>query len=524
MLLKSSGCFIFTAILAALANVLALDQASGKQRKKMKAAPALGAYGIDIRQTSVSGVSSGGAMAIQMHISHSSIMRGVGVIAGITYDCANSSLMTSAQRLIRGLQCLPGNIDYVQESLARTAAAAAVPGAIDDPSTNLPRQKVWLFSGYNDGFVRRGAMNTVNSYYRNYAAPGNVFYQIDNRAPHALVTNDYGGPCLGVNAEYINNCGYDAARHLLEHIYGHLNPPASNAAGGSVLAFDQREFVPGGTPKSIGLANTGYVYVPNSCQPATPCRVHIVFHGCKQSAEKIGDGVYRRGGYNQWASTNQIIVLYPQTTASAENPEGCFDWWGFNQPLAASDFARKTGQQISVFKKMLDRLALGSVSGPGSSDTFETPRYFSITDRTSSSLAMIWQPNIAAAGFNIYRSATGAGPFAKINSAPITGASFVDGGLNPNTTYYYQISAVDGAGQESARTTAIPGTTASQPVACDPYFSENFKHVAGFRAWQNILTGKIEAVGSNDDMGANLNAFSHLVQDGPALYHLRYCP
>jgi len=523
-MLKSSGCFIFTTVLATLAIVSAIDQASGKQRPKAKMAPPLGAYGIDIRQTSVSGVSSGGAMAAQMHVSHSSIMRGVGVIAGVTYDCANSSLSTSAQRFIQGLQCLPGNVDYAQQSIARTAAAAAVPGAIDDPTANLPRQKVWLFSGYNDGSVRRGAMNTVNTYYRNYAAPGNVFYQTDNRAPHALITNGYGGPCLGVNAKYINDCGYDAAGYLLQHIYGYLNPPTSSAAGGSALSFDQREFVAGGNPKSIGLADTGYVYIPNSCQPATPCHVHIVFHGCKQYAEKIGDGVYRRGGYNQWASTNQIIVLYPQATASTENPEGCFDWWGFNQPLAASDFARKSGQQISVFRKMLDRLAQGSGSGAGSSGTLETPRHFSIVDRTSRSLAMIWQPNTSAAGFNIYRSTSSAGSFAKINGAPIMGASFADGGLNPSTTYYYQISAVDGTGQESPRTTVIPGATASPPVACDPYFSENFKHVAAFRAWQNILAGKIEAVGSNDDMGSSLNAFSHLVQDGPALYHLRYCP
>ena len=328
-MLKSSGCSFFATILAIATIVLAIDQASAKQPQKSKAVPTLGAYGIDIRQTSVSGVSSGGAMAVQMHVSHSSIMRGVGVIAGVTYDCANSSLSTSAQRVVQGLRCLPGNVDYAQDSIARTDASAGVSGAIDDPAANLPRQKVWLFSGYNDGSVRRGAMNSVNTYYRHYVTNGNVFYQTDNRAPHALVTDDYGGPCLGDNAKYVNNCGYDAAGKLLQHIYGRLNPRDNNAANGPVLAFDQREFVAGGNPKSIGLADTGYVYVPNSCQPATPCRVHIVFHGCKQYAAKVGDAVYRRGGYNKWASTNQLIVLYPQTTASIENPEGCFDWFGF---------------------------------------------------------------------------------------------------------------------------------------------------------------------------------------------------
>ena len=70
-------------------------------------------------------------MAVQMHVSHSSIMRGVGVIAGVTYDCANSSLSTSAQRVVQGLQCLPGNVDYAQDSIARTDA----PWAFRVPST-----------------------------------------------------------------------------------------------------------------------------------------------------------------------------------------------------------------------------------------------------------------------------------------------------------------------------------------------------------------------------------------------------
>ena len=55
----------------------------------LAADPPLASYGIDIQQTSVSGVSSGGAMAVQMHVAYSSIMRGVGVIAGVAYNCAD---------------------------------------------------------------------------------------------------------------------------------------------------------------------------------------------------------------------------------------------------------------------------------------------------------------------------------------------------------------------------------------------------------------------------------------------------
>ena len=59
-------------------------------------------------------------------------------------------------------------------SIKRTQDAAAVPNhqAIDDPDYLKP-QKVWLFSGYNDGTVRRAAMDAVAKYYENYVNVGN---------------------------------------------------------------------------------------------------------------------------------------------------------------------------------------------------------------------------------------------------------------------------------------------------------------------------------------------------------------
>jgi hypothetical protein len=502
------------------------------------AAPPLPAYGIDIRQTSVSGVSSGGAMAIQMHVAHSSIMRGVGVIAGVAYDCANSNLPSASARLAQGLLCMDGSVDYATLSIARTDQAAKN-GYIDDPA-NLARQKVWLFSGYNDGSVRLGAMNAVAEYYDNYinvnkTNAGDVFYQTDNHAPHALITDDYGGTCLGFNNEYINNCSYPAAKHLLEHIYGYLNPPNSGGPSGSILEFDQRPFVGGGvTPQSVGIADTGYVYVPTACQTQT-CRVHVVFHGCKQYAGKIGTAIVDHGGYNKWADTNKLIVLYPQTTPvppsldsaglllNPGNPFGCWDWWGFSDLPRSAEFARKSGYQISAIKAMLDRLAQKFVAS-GSSDTFAAPQNVLAADSTSSSVELIWQPNSAATGFNIYRSSTSGGTYTKRNSLPAKGASFVDVGLTPTTTYFYKISAIDGANQESAPTGPVQGTTVAKRPACDPYFSNNLTHVQMLRAFavglDAFAVGSLEAMGPNDD-----DHYSHLIKDGLLpVYLVKYCP
>src|SRR4029077_17419843 len=121
-------------------------------------APPLPAYKIDIHQTSVSGVSSGGAMAVQMDVAHSSIMRGVGVIAGVAYGCADPRQLLAGLggRVARGLDCMEGWFCFGGFLVAafsvkkRNEAAGAI-----DPATNLARQKIWLFSGYNDGLVRR---------------------------------------------------------------------------------------------------------------------------------------------------------------------------------------------------------------------------------------------------------------------------------------------------------------------------------------------------------------------------------
>jgi poly(3-hydroxybutyrate) depolymerase len=102
------------------------------------------------------------------------------------------------------------------------------------------------------------------------------------------------------------------------------------------------------------MADTGYVFVPQECQTVPGCRLHIAFHGCKQSEQAIGDTFYTHAGYNRWAATNRIIVLYPQTVRTAIiNPDGCWDWFAYTN----SDFATKSGVQIAAIAKMVTRLS-----------------------------------------------------------------------------------------------------------------------------------------------------------------------
>jgi poly(3-hydroxybutyrate) depolymerase len=79
-----------------------------------------------------------------------------------------------------------------------------------------------------------------------------------------------------------------------------------------------------------------------------------VFHGCKQTPEDIGDTYVQRAGYNRWADSNAIIILYPQAKSTLlGNPNGCWDWWGYGE----AGYATKAGPQMTVVRAMLDRLA-----------------------------------------------------------------------------------------------------------------------------------------------------------------------
>jgi hypothetical protein len=59
-----------------------------------------------------------------------------------------------------------------------------------------------------------------------------------------------------------------------------------------------------------------------------------------------------------------------------------------------------------------------------------------------------WKPSTSAVvGYNVYRRGTSG--VVKVNSAPVTGTSFVDNTVQPGQTYFYVTKAVNAKGAES---------------------------------------------------------------------------
>ena len=321
------------------------------------AAERLPAYGVDISQTSVSGISSGAYMAVQFHVAYSSTVVGAGVLAGGPYHCAEGSLWTALRRCMRRQSEMPA---AEVARLKADAEAQARDGKID-PVAQLAKSRVWTFSGTQDRVVSPAVVTAVRSFYSGYVDASRLRHVGTVPAVHGMVTRGYGAACSSMQRPFINDCDFDAAGELLTHIYGTLRPSGTKEQG-TVIAFDQDEFADGGAYRH-SMADQGYAYVPRSCESAA-CRVHVVFHGCLQQADAIGDEFVRHAGYNRWADTNHLIVLYPQTAARygwtpgrhggfVFNPVACWDWWGYDSP----EYDTQAGPQIKAVRAMLDRLA-----------------------------------------------------------------------------------------------------------------------------------------------------------------------
>ena len=255
----------------------------------------------------------------------------------------------------------------LQRLVDRTDAWSAS-GAID-PVSNLATQKIYLFNGYNDSIVARSVSNELGKFYQHYqtVSKGNIFYQTAVGAGHSQVTLAFGGDCGANGGEFINKCAYDQAGIILQHIYGVLQPPNSGALTGQLLTFDQADFTKPKLPVGVSMNDAGFVYVPSSCAAKDPCRLHIVLHGCLQSFSNIGQDFIRHAGYNEWADTNHIIVLYPRRGPWVlANPQACWDWWGYldNDPTVTPTYLLKSGQQIRAIKAMVDRVAQDVVMPP----------------------------------------------------------------------------------------------------------------------------------------------------------------
>src|SRR5438309_2854615 len=175
----------------------------------------LPAYNADIKESSISGISSGAFMAVQFGVSWSSIVKGVGVIAGGPYYCAQG---TATDGLLGNLgpaltatgPCMKGPPPDLEPLFEKTDEWARR-GDVDDPH-NIAKQRIYVFAGYNDSIVNPKVGGAAYRFYLHYLGGRNdgiIFFQGAIGAGHSQVTADYGTPCNKNAWTFIDCCYYE---------------------------------------------------------------------------------------------------------------------------------------------------------------------------------------------------------------------------------------------------------------------------------------------------------------------------
>jgi poly(3-hydroxybutyrate) depolymerase len=358
------------------------------------AAQPLGSYDIRQDRIFVAGISSGGYMAVQMHVAFSSLFKGAAIYAGGPDDCAQGSVATAVTT------CEQDEPPVNVAALESIAASWASEGLID-PLANLKGQPVYLWSGTADTTVVQPLMDALQSYYQNFQAA--VFHYDNNFDAQHGWESPYGQlPCKELASPYVIQCTsadqtasagvgsatgvslpglslpglslpglslpglsapgqssaaagpYDSEKVWLTQWFGNLNAKNEGKLKGGVIPFDQTEFAPGSNAAAISMDQTGYAFVPTGCASGQQCGLVLALHGCLQNFATVGWAFIDDAGINEWADTNNIIVLYPQTVATnGSNPEGCWDWWGYLNP----NYALKSGPQMQALSAMVTRIA-----------------------------------------------------------------------------------------------------------------------------------------------------------------------
>ena len=380
-------------------------------------------FNADPSQVTVSGISSGGIMATQMHVAYSGTFRGAAIFAGHPYYCGKGDLAvgmaTCAQALTAAETDVPGLVAITRDWASR--------GWIDDPA-NLASSKIYLFSGTLDQTVRPAAMDGLRDYYLNFTSPANIVYNNTMAAGHGWISPLGQVLCAAQLSPYVNNCFIDPQQTFLTMFHGPLNPKRTGALSGTFLAVDQGEFVAGGDPAAYSLDANAWLYVPASCARGELCKVHVSYHGCAMGYSRIGDQFIRTAGINEWADTNHMLVLYPQVVATAPlNGSGCWDWYAYTN----ADFAKKSGVQTLMSKRMVDRITDGyaPVGAP-------TQLAASVS---AQSVKLSWAGVAGAAGYRVYRDGIAlpeAGP----------AVEYTDKAVARNTSYRYAVRAIAATG------------------------------------------------------------------------------
>ena len=296
---------------------------------------------LDITGVYVTGVSSGGFMTTQLQVAYSATFDGAAVIAAGPYDCGQGKVIEFAT-------C---DIGATLPRLEQQAVTWSNDGLID-PVSNLAGKPIYVYHGTLDPVVNALVSDSGVDFYQHFGA--NVEYHYRDPAGHGWPTPHGVVPCSLTSPPFLINCGDDPEGEMLTHWLGSVKPPNTGTPEGTLSSFDQGSYAPGGNAPALSMGSNGLLYTPPGCASGVPCKLVVALHGCLSGEYLLGDEIPRLANLDTYADTNNLVILYPQATASVipANPEGCWDWWGYD----GANYAVKSAPQMVTIMNMVHAL------------------------------------------------------------------------------------------------------------------------------------------------------------------------
>ncbi|HEV7186500.1 MAG TPA: DNRLRE domain-containing protein [Blastococcus sp.] len=150
-----------------------------------------------------------------------------------------------------------------------------------------------------------------------------------------------------------------------------------------------------------------------------------------------------------------LNTTYTADVTSLVTGDGTVSMLLANSNPDAAQYWSKDGSTAAQAPQL--QVTCGASGGPDTTAP-SVPAGLTAGTVTASSVPLSWSAstdNVGVAGYRVYRN----GASTPVNASPVTSTSYTDSAVTAGTTYTYAVSAVDAAGNESARSSPLSVTT-----------------------------------------------------------------
>jgi rhamnogalacturonan endolyase len=273
----------------------------------------------------------------------------------------------------------------------------------------------------------------------------NILRSTNSGSGYASITNGVLGPVCGCgtnNATWLDTTAVNGTTYY--YVVNSVNPTGSSTnspqSSGTTPSASISTTAP--AAPNVSVASVGHQTVTLSWSASSGANFYTI-----QRSTIVNNG---DGSNYVFLSTNTLNNTNTGTTYTDTSPT---DGSSYSYSVTATSAAGVSSNSASVIAVPLPA---APASAPGSlSGSF-----------SGTSIILDWTAVSGAVGYVINRATSPGGPFILVQS--ITETTYTDAGLNTNSTYYYQVAAVNAAGVSSNAVLTVLGALVAPSLTAIP--------------------------------------------------------